>query len=155
NYWGPSWLSVIDWTQQYGTHAVQGYFANYFLNHGGEQGPFGCAIGDETNGSGPGDRMQVFQNGEIQWQQSAWIFLSVYKLNSNTIRFSWDLGDSVSFDGFLVLFGLNGNAAGETQFDHDAGGTSGYVDLGPNTSPIPWGPTNYTFVPGSTYTFSI
>jgi hypothetical protein len=84
--------------------------------------------------------------------------LAIYKLNSNTIRFSWDLEDRTNgppADGFLVLFGLNGNGPGEAQFDHTVGGSSGYVDLGPNTSPFPWDPTKYTFVPGSTYTFSI
>src|SRR5262249_7817329 len=110
-------------------------------------------------GSGPGDRMQVFQNGEIQWQlwRNLSAIVSVYKLNSTTLRFSWEREPHYDgpFDGFLVLFGLNGNAAGETQFEVDCSCDSGYVDLGPNTNSIPWWPTNYTFVPGCTYTFSV
>jgi uncharacterized protein with LGFP repeats len=83
-----TWLAAIDYvpaytwtTPQHGEYVVRGLIADYFLSHGGETGPFSYATGDETVGSGSGDRMQVFQNGEIQWQLrgltwSTWRFTS-------------------------------------------------------------------------------
>jgi hypothetical protein len=119
-----------------------------FISQGGEQGPFGYAISDEREGNGPGTRAQLFQNGEIQWDSDLMAgntngaILAVYKLNPTTVRFSWNFFDNGP-DGYLVRYGLAGNANGETQPPPiDIGGPTGSWDV-PNV------------YPGQTWTFSV
>jgi uncharacterized protein with LGFP repeats len=154
--------SAIDWTATNGAHIVYGAIYQYFINHGGELGQFGFATSDEMNGSyGAGSRMNLFQNGEIQWQPGLYsdsdnnyhfpVILSVYKLNSTTVRFNWDVAwgsdsptvSGLSSHGYLVRYGLVGNPGGETQLDlgNGFGDTGSYDESNLN--------------PGSTYVFTI
>jgi uncharacterized protein with LGFP repeats len=128
---GPT-LRAIDYTVQNGAHIVYGAIYEYFMSHGGELGPFGFAISDETDGNGP-TRMNLFQNGEIQSDPNFWgaqVILSVYKLNSITVRFSWKVNiDDAAFS--LVRWGLVGNADGEDQQDMGSGVAYDISNLNP------------------------
>jgi hypothetical protein len=142
---GPN-LFAIDWTLQYGAHVVgTGLYGQDIYHHWmdiqhGEQGIMGGAISDPAAGNSNIGTMQLFQHGEIQ--DDSWVLQDVFAHNGNQITFEWSF-HSTSYDGFLVLWGLNGNAAGETQTNVDYwNGSYGQYTV-----------TNLS--PGSTYTFSV
>jgi uncharacterized protein with LGFP repeats len=136
----------IYWTPTTGAHEIHGLIRTKWASMGWEKSPYGYPTSDEQNTSDiwhPLDRMELFVNGKIVYEPvvngGPWI-LSVYWLNYDSVRFTWDFPGSP--DGVLVRYGLAGNPDGETQVEADIGGSSGSYDVGGLSA-------------GSTYTFSV
>jgi hypothetical protein len=125
-----------------GAHEVHGMIGAHWASMGYERSRYGYPIQDETNAEIPGDRMQLFQNGEIHWELTVYgdLVLTVYKVDAHTVGFTWNFWNDPNpgFDGFLVSAHPTGTY---TQEDVGGGGYSGAYFI--------------TAFAGNTYSFSI
>jgi hypothetical protein len=144
---------AIDWTPANGAHAVLGPIYQYFVIRGGEQGEFGCAIGDQGTANSNGDQMQMFQRGEIQSESfpQGTVILSAWEPNSTTLI----------FNGFIladpaILSQLRETMAFYGVYDCNAC-TDSYLEnrIGPQDTSVKIDTTNYYTNGGSTYYFEI
>jgi hypothetical protein len=145
---------AIDWTPANGAHVVLGPIYQYFVIRGGEQGEFGCAIGDQGTVNSNGDQMQMFQHGEIQSESypNATVILSAWEENSTTLIFNgYILADPALLSQLVDTRTMYGQYNCETCTDY-------YSDnrIGPQDTTVKIDTTNcYCTDTSSTYYFEM